>query len=249
MLTRNLAIWAGFIVLGIALKLGVSTTAANYKLSQQESHSASGEQAPSSRLHLYKPGDAWTYNLTARIQTSNGQTITGTGVDEDSIASADVNGQNVLAENNAMSFDLGGGHTTRLSSTTYFVQDAAGDYQQIGDDSGPNHAIRLLDQPRTIWPGDWSDNPSLDTVLAYRGGSQGHMRLNALGTGGMETAATGQRVMCWTVQREDTETDGTKTTSQMLFSPQLGQPLQQDTTVPQAGGSSIEFRGTLVSAP
>ncbi len=55
---RSLAIWAGLIVLGICVKLGISTATASYKLNQQESHAASTMSALGSELHKFQPGDS-----------------------------------------------------------------------------------------------------------------------------------------------------------------------------------------------
>ncbi len=72
--------------------------------------------------------------------------------------------------------------------------------------------------------------------------------MSVMAAGAMETTALGQKVMGWTVQSDDVETDGTKTSSQMLFSPQLGQPIQEDDSQSaSSGGSKMEIKMTLVS--
>ncbi len=205
--------------------------------------------APSATLAMLTPGEFWTWSLSGSIaQPASGQTPGSTvplsGTMFEDVEVLPFQGSPTLALVAADDLTIGGvsifGGQAPPKGIFYIQQDpATHEVLVIGDNQGPNGALRIAARPAVFIPGAWSLGTSYDDTLSFLSGDSTTLSLGVTGATTVTTPLGG--FAAWVAPNGAIDSTGVVHTGTDYWTPELGAPalFNVTTTVPNGGATEI----------
>ena len=207
-------------------------------------------------LPILKAGDYWIYNVTGtRTILASGSTTASTsplaGTITQEVVSLPFQGASALAIATEQDLTINSvsiyGTTPPPKQIVYVTQDPANhELKIIGDNAGPNGAVRAVTTPALYAPGSFSLNIGGKERVKYIGGGSTDLTLAITGTQNVVTHIGNFEAYSGTTSA--TSSDGSGSLETLEWAPQLGAPVAFASTSTQSDGSVTSIDATLIKS-
>ena len=211
---------------------------------------ARADATPATVLATFIPGQSWTWTLSGQLTQIGGQVVPLSGSMFEDVEVLPFQGGSTLAFVSTQTLTAGGAPLFGQVSPAaifYFQQDpATHTVYVVGDNQGPDSAVRIPLQPVEFVPGQWSLNTSYDTALSFASGETEPLFLNVTGTTTITTPLG--TFAAWVAPNGATDPSGISHPGTDYWTPELGVPAAFETSTVFPDGSAIQIAATLTEA-
>jgi len=205
------------------------------------------------RLRFFQQGDSWDYRVSGTATTPGGQTGSITdGTMKSMITGLSIADFNNLTQTNDihLTFSMNGKTLPFAHSQAEALsQNLAGDTYLMSDNGGPQDSTRHVRQPQVDTPGSWAVGTVQSVHVDF---DDGESRDETTTVQGSEMADTVLgKLTVWRCVQEQTDSDGTRSTTTLWFAPQLGMPVRTSgtTTLPSGRVMTLNTDLTKTTVP
>lgn len=212
---------------------------------------ARADATPATSLLTFTPGQSWTWTLTGQLTPAGGgQAVPLSGSMFEDVELLPFQGGSTLAFVSTQTLLAGGAPLFGQAGPAaifYFQQDPATQtVYVVGDNQGPDGAVRIPLQPVEFVPGQWSLNTSYDTALNFGPGDTEPLFLNVTGTTTVTTPLG--NFAAWVAPNGATDPTGISHPGTDYWTPELGVPAAFETSSVFPDGSTIQIAAALTGA-
>jgi len=206
-------------------------------------------------LRFFQQGDSWDYRVSGSVTLTDGRNIAiqdgslhseitdfYAGGDFKKLTEEDTVNMTASTDGRTLPFS----HTARqtlsqdwLKATTFLMS----------DNGGPQGTVRTVRQPQVDTPGSWAVGTVQSVHVDF---DDGESRDETTTVQGSEMADTVLgKLTVWRCVQEQTDSDGTRSTTTLWFAPQLGMPVRTSgtTTLPSGRVMTLNTDLTKTTVP
>ena len=207
---------------------------------------------PATQLSQTTLGESWTWALSGQFTPAgSSQPLPISGSQVQTVESLPFQGGSTLAYVATQNLTAGGqplfGDGSAPPSIFYIQQDpATRTVDVIGDNQGPNGAVRIPNQPIIFAPGQWDLNTAYNNNVTFDNGEKERIYLTVTGTTTITTPLGD--FAAWVAPNGADDSSGISHPGVDYWTPELGAPALFTTSTTFPDGSSIEITGAMTSA-
>jgi len=185
-------------------------------------------------LRSFQQGDSWDYRVSGTASLPNGRSVAiQDGSVHSEMTALDAGGdfKKLTEEDTVNMTDDDGGRTLPFSHT--IRETLSQDWGRettflMSDNDGPQGAVRTVRQPRVDTPGTWSDGTTQSVHVDFDDGEHRDETTTVQGSEVVDTLLG--KFTVWRCVQEQTDSDGSHSTTTLWFAPQLGMPVRTTET-------------------
>lgn len=189
-----------------------------------------GPRPLANSLRLYQKGDAWDYRVNGTAILANGRSA----VIRDGSLHFEITDFNARGDFKGLTQEIvvnmtatADGRTLPISHTTR--ETLSQDWIEattflMSDNDGPQGVVRTVRQPRVDTPGTWSNGLTQKSHIDFNDGESRDEITTVQGSEVVDTALG--RLTVWRCTQDETDSDGTRSTTTAWFAPQIGMPVK-----------------------
>ena len=209
-----------------------------------------GPRPLATNLRFFERGDSWDYRVSGSVTLADGRSVAiqdgslhseitdfYAGGDFKKLTEEDRVNMTASTDGRALPFS----HTARqtlsqdwLKATTFLMS----------DNSGPQGRVRAVRQPQVDTPGSWAVGTIQSVHVDFDDGESRDETTTVQGSEVADTAAG--KLTVWRCAQEQTDSDGTRSTTTLWFAPQLGMPVRTSGTTTLPSGMVMTLNTDLV---
>ena len=181
-------------------------------------------------LHIYKPGDTWTFQFN-RQDEEGGGIANETGEIVEKIVGSSINGRPCLIDTATLQTVDANGNKTTSKYISCSRQEVNGDMYLLAYGSDKPEKLHWNAKPELIAKGDWNTDPSFDFPTETSAGTPSHTFVSVSPDPVVMKLSTGTPVKCWNKTITVTAGDNFDQTTDELYCPAIGQKISSKDTV------------------
>ena len=207
-----------------------------------------GPRPLANSLRQFQQGDSWEYRVSGTASLPSGRTGTITnGTLKEAITGLKIADFNYLTEANDISLTVSDGSRTlpfSHSQQETLSQNLVGNTYLRSDSDGPQGTVRTVRQPQVDTPGVWSSGLTQKSHLDFSDGESRDETTTVQGSEVVDIALG--KFTAWRCTQNETDSDGTRSTTTAWFAPGLGMPVKTLVTSTEPDGMVMMLNTELI---